>query len=139
MDLLVAARRELLPSPPDPRQPILLLEGDDPAGAALAASREIADRLVTEVPELEAGIGVGYGNVVAGNVGAIQRFEYTVIGDPVNESARLSEVAKQEPRLPFASERAVAAAELEESSRWQERSAVVLRGRSESTTIFTPR
>lgn len=115
------------------------LELDDPAGAALAASREIADRLVTEVPELEAGIGVGYGNVVAGNVGAIQRFEYTVIGDPVNESARLSEVAKQEPRLPFASERAVAAAEMEESSRWQERSAVVLRGRSESTTIFTPR
>ncbi|MBM7366149.1 adenylate/guanylate cyclase domain-containing protein [Gordonia hydrophobica] len=114
------------------------LELDDSAGAALRAAREIADRLTVEVPELKAGIGVSYGTVVAGNVGAIQRFEFTVIGDPVNESARLSEVAKEEPRKPFASERVVAAADEGEAARWQVRSATVLRGRTESTQIFTP-
>lgn len=114
------------------------LELADCAGSALSAAREIADRLDAEVPELKAGIGVSYGNVVAGNIGAIQRFEFTVIGDPVNESARLSEVAKEEPRLPFASERTIVAADDTEAARWQERRATVLRGRSASTTIFTP-
>ena len=37
------------------------------------------------------------GQVVAGNVGAKERFEYTVIGEPVNEAARLCELAKEVP------------------------------------------
>ncbi len=53
----------------------------------------VAQRLRTEVPELKAGIGVAAGQVVAGNVGAKQRFEYTVIGEPVNEAARLCDFA----------------------------------------------
>lgn len=112
---------------------------EDPAGAALRASREIAQRLATEVPDLKAGIGVSYGNVVAGNVGAIQRFEYTVIGDPVNESARISELAKKDPRVPWASERVVAAAVDTEQTRWKGIESVVLRGRSEPTELFVPR
>jgi adenylate cyclase len=63
---------------------------DDPAGRALAAARELSRRLEAEGP-LAAGIGVSAGEVVAGNVGAAERFEYTVIGDPVNEAARLTE------------------------------------------------
>lgn len=109
---------------------------DDAAGSALAAARDIAYGLAEEVPELSAGIGVSHGAVVAGNVGAIERFEYTVIGDPVNESARLSELAKRDPRRPLASGRAVEAAQRTEADRWEEQETTSLRGRTEETTVF---
>jgi adenylate cyclase len=110
----------------------------DGAGAALRAARTITARLPTAVPELKAGIGVSYGTVVAGNVGSAQRYEYTVIGDPVNESARLSEVAKRDPTRPIAAERAIRAADAEESRRWAFTDAQVLRGRPEPTRLYSP-
>lgn len=55
--------------------------------AALAMRRELGD--------LNAAIGVSTGSVVAGNVGTETRSEYTVVGAPVNEAARLAEHAKQ--------------------------------------------
>ncbi len=70
---------------------------EHPEDEALAAARAIAERLDNEVPECQAGIGVASGQVVAGNIGAKQRFEYTVIGEPVNEAARLCELAKSTP------------------------------------------
>ncbi|CAM4230361.1 Adenylate cyclase 2 [Mycobacterium basiliense] len=54
---------------------------EHPEDGALAAARAIAERLAAEVPECPAGIGVAAGQVVAGNVGANERFEYTVIGE----------------------------------------------------------
>ena len=40
------------------------------------------------------GIGVSAGPVFAGNIGAENRYEYTVVGDAVNEAARLADFAK---------------------------------------------
>ena len=111
---------------------------DDPAGCALAAGRELCRRLRDELDELEAAIGISYGPVVAGNVGEESRFEYTVIGDPVNEAARLSELAKSRPGMLLASAAAVEAAGEAEAGRWELGEEVELRGRSRPTTLATP-
>jgi adenylate cyclase len=95
-------------------------------------------RLRDEVPECEAGVGVSAGQAVAGNVGAESRFEYTVIGDPVNEAARLSEHAKGVDGRVVASMRAVEDASQDEAERWHEVDQVRLRGRNEKTKIAVP-
>jgi Adenylate and Guanylate cyclase catalytic domain len=62
------------------------------------------------------GIGVSAGTVVAGNVGDRRRYEYAVIGDPVNEAARLTEHAKKLPGRIAASDRVIARAAPPEAS-----------------------
>ncbi|MGI9085560.1 MAG: adenylate/guanylate cyclase domain-containing protein [Aeromicrobium sp.] len=111
----------------------------DPAANALGAAREMSRRLKHEVPELDAGIGVSQGLVIAGNIGATQRLEYTVIGDPVNEAARLTEQAKEHPGRVVASQRIVESAVSSERDRWQLLDPLVLRGRLEPTTLAVPR
>jgi adenylate cyclase len=108
------------------------------AGKALAAGRELACKLAESMPEIKAGIGISAGRVVAGNVGAAQRFEYTVIGDPVNEAARLSELAKGEEGRIVASGAALAAAGEEESAHWVSAGQVTLRGRARPTQLAVP-
>jgi adenylate cyclase len=111
------------------------LQIDGAAGCALAAAREMCERLRGEVGELDFGIGVSAGRVVAGNVGAEERFEYTVIGDPVNEAARLTELAKGREGRLIASEAVLRAADAEEAGRWELDGAVQLRGRRGETRV----
>jgi adenylate cyclase len=111
---------------------------EDAAACALAAARDMARRLPEAAPDLEAGIGVSYGTVVAGNIGAERRFEYTVIGDSVNEASRLCDLAKERGCTVLASERAVRAASEDERSHWRLGDEVELRGRAEPTRLATP-
>ena len=110
---------------------------DDPAGSALAAAREMRARLLDELPQIDAAIGVSAGPAVAGNVGAEERYEYTVIGDPVNEAARLCELAKERPERVVASDAALQRADPREAARWALGEATLLRGRREPTRIAT--
>jgi adenylate cyclase len=109
----------------------------DPAGSALASGRAMRFRL-NELEGIDAAIGISAGPVVAGNVGAAERFEYTVIGDPVNEAARLSELAKNtEPKL-LASDAALARARDGERDRWRIGREESLRGRTRRTRVAEP-
>ncbi|MGV0746069.1 adenylate/guanylate cyclase domain-containing protein [Mycolicibacterium sp. XJ870] len=111
---------------------------DNTEDEALGAARAIASRLRIEVPELNAGIGVAAGQVVAGNVGAKERFEYTVIGEPVNEAARLCEFAKSVPGHLVASSDTIAGASETERARWSLGDTVTLRGLDEPTRLAVP-
>ena len=110
----------------------------DPAGAALRAARSLAARLARELPEVDFGIGTSAGVAVAGNVGAESRLEYTVIGDPVNEAARLAELAKQRPERVLASSAALDRALGAEAEAWSVTESEVLRGRLAPTQLAHP-
>ncbi|MDQ6746357.1 MAG: adenylate/guanylate cyclase domain-containing protein [Actinomycetota bacterium] len=112
---------------------------EDPAGDALRAARELAGRLSRALPEIDFGIGISAGIAVAGNIGAENRFEYTVIGDPVNEAARLSELAKQRPERVLASEAALARTPGTEALAWSVTDSTILRGRGLPTGVAHPR
>jgi adenylate cyclase len=111
---------------------------DDAAGRAMAAARELAERLPAEVSELEAAIGVSAGEAVAGNIGEESRFEYTVIGDPVNEAARLTELAKEKPKRLLASGAILERAGEDEAARWKPDGSTKLRGRTSETQLVVP-
>lgn len=113
------------------------LRPDEPAAAALATARALGDKL-RRLPMVDFGLGVSAGRVFAGNIGAENRYEYTVIGDAVNEAARLADLAKTSDRRILCSGAAIDRAADTECARWNECYSTVLRGRSEPTHVFTP-
>jgi adenylate cyclase len=73
-------------------------EAEDPAHRAVGAAREMLaamERINSNSSwPLRIGIGIHFGEVVAGNIGSPRRKEYTVIGDTVNFAARLEALNK---------------------------------------------
>jgi adenylate cyclase len=109
------------------------------AGAALSAAREIRDRVrgqATEDGGLDLGIGISTGSVFAGQLGTIRRLQYTVIGDPVNEAARLSDRAKQVEDRILASDQVISLSDERERSYWRENGEMLLRGRTKPTMTW---
>ncbi len=111
------------------------VELDDPTTAALRAARAIRDQ-VYQAGEVEVGIGVACGPVIAGQVGAQSRLEYTVIGDAVNEAARLTDLAKRVDGRILASERTVEEAAEDERGHWVKGRVFRLRGRDAPTHTY---
>ena len=109
---------------------------EDSAGHALAAARELQQQL--RGLEFEAGIGVAAGSVVAGHIGARDRFEYTVIGDAVNQAARITDLAKETPGRVLTSAATLRTANEAEQRRWTLMKSVELRGRREMTQLARP-
>jgi adenylate cyclase len=90
------------------------IDQPDHADRALVASREmIGPRLqrfnswLTEQgyeAGFRMGVGLNSGPVMAGNVGAAQRVEYTAIGDTTNTASRLEGLTKGTPYMMFISD-----------------------------------
>ncbi|MDP9117407.1 MAG: adenylate/guanylate cyclase domain-containing protein [Actinomycetota bacterium] len=108
---------------------------DDPATAALSAARRIRDE-VLRIGEVSIGIGVAHGPVVAGQIGAASRLEYTVIGDAVNEASRLTDMAKKIPQALMATGAVYDWAGEQERRHWREAAPVQLRGRDQPTRTY---
>jgi adenylate cyclase len=74
-------------------------ETPDATQHAVAAGREMLAAMMRDNENsswpLRIGIGLHFGDVVAGNVGSTRRKEYTVIGDTVNFAARLESLNKE--------------------------------------------
>ncbi|MBF6540008.1 adenylate/guanylate cyclase domain-containing protein [Nocardia farcinica] len=108
----------------------------DNATPALRAARRIRDE-VTAIGELDIGIGVARGQVFAGDVGTDTRLEYTVIGDAVNEAARLTAEAKRVPRRILVSRALIEAAAPHERVKWTAYRHILLRGMPVPTATWT--
>jgi len=116
-------------------------------GAPLPNTQAAADALATaraltlalrRLPVVDFGIGVSAGPVFAGNIGAKHRYEYTVIGDAVNEAARLADRAKDFDARALCSDVALRKADAGERAHWTECASEVLRGRLEPTRMSAP-
>ena len=77
------------------------LDMPDHAARAIKAALEMQDRIAEwnaerrEGPELRVRMGINSGKAVAGEIGSVNKMEYTVLGDTVNTASRLeSAVAK---------------------------------------------
>ena len=73
---------------------------------AALAMRSSLERLNTELtatglPTLRQGIGLHFGEVIAGNLGSSQRLEFTVIGASVNVASRLEGLTRRFPEHPI--------------------------------------
>jgi len=110
---------------------------DNSATHALGAARRIRAQL-RRLTQVDFGIGVAVGPVFAGNIGAEKRYGYTVVGDAVNEAARLADFAKTLDQRIACSAAVIAAADANERPHWVSDRETVLRGRAEPTQIWTP-
>lgn len=125
--------------------------GDDAEeGAACAAraaiamaecvGREAAKARAAGRPPLRIRIGLHFGPVIVGNLGAADRVNYTIIGDTVNVASRLEAlgktVAPDDDAVILASAEAVEAlAQVDPTVSWTDVGTTVLRGRSGAVDV----
>jgi adenylate cyclase len=124
------------------------LEVPDHANAACRAALDMLAAVPKIDAELEAearskgrahiplriGIGINTGDVFVGNMGSNQRFDYSIVGDPVNVAARLESATKERGVTLLVSQTTARAAT---SFHFHALGDIDLKGKSEATRIFS--
>jgi len=107
---------------------------DDHQSHGLRAARVLTERLTQA--GIAAGIGLASGELVAGNVGTERRFEYTVIGAPVNQAARLADIAKSHTP-PVLGAATASEPSSTEALHWRSAGTVPVRGVDHDVAVIT--
>ena len=111
---------------------------EDHADQALAAALEIERKVrAGDAGELEIGIGLNSGPVVAGNVGGSGRLEFSVIGDPVNVAARVEAATRQTGDTVLIAERTKELLK-DTDARLVEREGAELKGKTQPVRLYAP-
>ena len=135
-DCLMAFWGAPVEDPDHPRQAF------DAACAMSAAMGEINRRLQAtfgegiDLPTIEIGLGLNSGPCVVGNIGSQKRFDYSVLGDPVNVASRLEGLCRAYGVRMMVGEET--ARRLGPLAGLVEGDRVVLRGRSERQAVYAP-
>ena len=110
---------------------------DDHADRALAAALEIAQAVEgMDDDQLQIGIGLNSGSVVAGSIGGADRLEFSVIGDAVNVASRVESATRETGDLILLSERTREL--LRGDHDLLARAGVELKGKSGDATLYAP-
>jgi adenylate cyclase len=110
----------------------------DHADEALSAALEIADAVGSGAAgQLEIGIGLNSGDVVAGNIGGDRRFEFSVIGDAVNVAARVEAATRRTGDTDLLTERT--AALLSREVELEGRPPMELKGKRDAVPVYAPK
>jgi class 3 adenylate cyclase len=71
---------------------------DDAVQAAVDMNRELQnfnrERFAKDLPRVDIGIGISWGEVIQGNIGTQDRLDYTIVGDTVNIASRLESLTR---------------------------------------------
>ncbi|WP_208027302.1 adenylate/guanylate cyclase domain-containing protein [Rhabdothermincola sediminis] len=110
----------------------------DHADRALRAAARLPEVVGRLPANPSVGVGVASGRAIAGHIGTPERFEYTVIGDPVNVAARLTVLAKRQRAQVLAAGDTLACASAETAAMWRPVGEERLRGRRAPTVLWAP-
>lgn len=95
-----------------------------------------AELAMEKLPPVKIGIGINTGDVIAGNIGTLERKDFTIIGDSVNTACRIQELTKklEAPILVSQQTHELTAQKFE----FQKFELVEIRGKSGSFNLYCP-
>ena len=87
------------------------------------------------LPVINIGIGINTGEALVGNMGSDQRFDYSVIGDPVNLAARLESASKTLGRTLIVSENTKKG--IEHKFQFEYIDEIMVKGKTEPVKVYS--